>query len=219
MPKRRAQEKYNPNDYVISEPQGDPAIPSSQATVFLSTDGAPAAEYQEPIPLEFPALAEIQVDKLDVNFSYDVEIVKQPQNGQAMITNVYTECHGSVLDPTGYSQPPSDDHYPPPEANHSYNPHHTASPHIDPNIDSYPPVGTNYFPVPPRPFGEPHVQQEHTEVFYPSQALDPYPVLMAAPSLDMPPHHGFFKEMGFDAPVPGEVQDFCYPYAHFNHTY
>lgn len=214
MPKPKAQEKYNPTDYLVIEPPGAPTIASAQANGTLLTDGTPAAEYQEPTPTEHPAPAqtEIQVDKLGLHadFSYDMELPKEPQYDQVATANVYTECHEPpVTYPTRHPQPPPDGYYTPPEAISSYHSYPTTIPRMFTDASVYPRqypenhrmVINNYRPSPPQLFAEPHIRPEYLETLYPSQASNPPSWLMPPPPLGMPPHHNYFEEMGFGMPA------------------
>ena len=200
---------YNSRDYIILEKQV-PVAPNTHTTGLLFTDGTPATKYQETMSTEpsTPAHAEIHVDKLNVDYSYEVEI---PQRHKIIPANAYTECYGS----TSHAQPPSDDYNPPLEAGPSYYPHPATAAHIDTNLGSYPTMDVSYFPVLPQPSAESHIQLGDMEVFGPLQAPDAYSMPMPAPSLDVP-HHDFFEGMGFDAQFQ---QSFYHPDPHFNYMY
>lgn len=227
MPKPKSQEKYNSRDYVIIEPKV-PAIPSAQATGILLTDGAPTAEYQEVASIDRPTHTEIQMDKLGLNvdFSYDVELDREPQHSQTISPVVYTEYHRpSVTHPTLYPQQPSDNYYTPSEAILLHDSYPTAAPHMATDANLYPEnmVVNNYFPAPPQPLAESHVQPEYSDVLHPSQVLDPQS------SPDMSPQYDFFEEMGFSMPESelfqqpqyqrAQFQPFYHPSANFSHLY
>jgi hypothetical protein len=242
MPKQKAQEKYNPKDYVFIGPR-DPAMPSAQATGIFLTDGVPAAQYQEPALIECgaPAHTVIQMDQLDLgtNFSYDVELPREPQHSQDISPNIHPDFYRSSAATylPHYTQAPSDGYYTPPEATPSHYSYPTGVPHITTNADLYPqqypenhPAAVDdYFPPPPQPLVEPHHQPEYSEVLHHSQVSDPQSVPITPHSLDMPPQHDFFEEMGFGMPKPepfqrpqyqpAQFQPFHHPDAHFNHSY
>ena len=217
MPKQKAQEKYDSNNYVTIG-SGAPNIPSTQMTEILLINGAPVAEYQETVPIErrAPAHTEIQVDKLDLNvdFSYDVELPREPQCSQGISQNPYTEYHGSSITHTRRHQLPSDGYYTPPEVNPLPPSYPATTLHVatDANFcpqqypENYPTAVTDHFPAPPQPVAEPH----------PS----PVPILQA--SLGMPPYHDPFGEMGFiisEALEQTQFQYFYHPNDHFNYMY
>lgn len=213
MPKPKGQEKYNPTEYLVIERPGTPTIPSTQATGTLLTDGAPAAEYQGPTPVEppTPAQTEIQVDKLGLHadFSYDMELPQEPQHGQVSTANMCTEYHEPPATyPICHSQPPSDSYYTPPEAIPSDHSYPTAIPHVLTNASVYPPyqypenypvANSSYRPLPPQPFAEPYARPADLGTVYPPQASKP-------PSWSMPPHHNFFEEVGFGMRVNEQLQ-------------
>lgn len=228
--KLKGQEKYSQGEYVIIQ-QGVPTVPSAQETGTLLTDGAPTAEYMPTEPYA-PADTEIQMDKLGLNvdFSYDVELV--PQYSQGISPNAYTECHGSCATHPIFHPQPSEGYYTPPEAIpllYSYPA--SAPPHMaaDANLysdqyqGSYPMAVSDYFSVPPQPFAEAHIQPEYSETFHPSRVPGPHSLQVSPPSLDTP-HHEFFGEMGFGMPEPDLFQQphFQRSYhldAHLNHMY
>lgn len=242
MPKLKAQERYNAEDYVLIEQQKVPTIPSAQTTGVLFTDGALAAEYQEPAPLERPAplQAEVQMDKLGLNidFSYDVELPQEPQCSQIATENMYTECHRPLTThPTSHSQPPSGGYYTPQEATYPYHPYSTMAPYMPTGTNFYPqqhpenyPVAFNgCFPAPPQSFVEPRVRPEYLEMVCPSQISSSHLVPMPLFSFNMPHQCNFFEETGFGMPAPEQFQQlydqqpqpllFYHPNAHFNHVY
>lgn len=217
MPKQKAQEKYDSNNYVTIG-SGVPNIPSTQMTEILLINGAPAAEYQESVQIErrAPAHTEIQMDKLGLNvdFSYDVELPREPRYSRGISQNPYTECHGSSIAHNRCHQLPFDGYYTPPDANPLHHSYPAAAPYIttDANFypqqypENYPMAVTDHFPAPPQPVAEPH----------------PSPVPIPQASLDMPPHHDSFGETGFIIPEPFEqpqYQYFYHPNDYFNYVY
>lgn len=227
--KVKGQEKYNRGEYVIIQ-QGVPTVPSAQETGTLLTDGAPTAEYVPTEPYYTPAHTEIQMEKLGLNvdFSYDVEL--EPQYSQGISPNAYTECHGSSATHQFFHAQPSEGYYTPPQAI-PYSYPAGASPHMaaDANFysnqyqGSYPMAVSNYFPAPPQPFAEAHIQLGYSETFHPSQVPNPHSLQVSPPSLDTP-HHEFFGGMGFGMPEPElfqqpHFQPFYHPDTHLNHMY
>ncbi|KAF9653652.1 hypothetical protein BDM02DRAFT_1645974 [Thelephora ganbajun] len=236
MPKPKAQEKYNPTDYLIIESPDVPAVPSTQATGTVLTARAPAAEYQEPTPIErpVPVQTEIQVDELGINakFSYDVELLQEPHYGQANTRNAYTECQSSPATyPTYHSQTPSDGYHTLPDAGSPYLPYDsypTAVPYMPTNANShynhYPehyPVAINHYVSPQsQSFVEPDVQPKYWETLDPSQALNPPSWPMHTPCFEFPSRHNFFAGMGFGMRAPNQPQPLYQPNADFhNHVY
>lgn len=222
MRKPKAQEKYNSTDYLVAEKPDDsvaemPAVPTAQTAGDPPTDQTHLAEYHEPTPTAYPAPAqtEIQVDKLGLNvdFSYDVELLQEPQYGQVTATNVYSEHHMlPATHPTYDSQTHSGGYYTSPGAIPTYYPYPAvtsytlanANLHSHPYPGSYPVAVNNYIPQQPQSFVELHDQPEYLEMFSNWQVAYP-PCPVPPPSLEMPCYPNSF-EMGFGMPIPEQFQ-------------
>ena len=212
MAKPKAQEKYNQLDYVTIELPG-PAIPSTTAAQPSPIDSV--AKYQEaeaPTPMQ----TEIQVDKLgiDTNFSYDVVLPQESQDGQVVNPGAYSGCHDPSLPyPIDCPNTPLDDHFVPQQstpccyspldaaANATYVTNNVTNVSVNATFLPSNPVNTTY--IPPnsyshqyQPFVGSYEQQEYRGAFYTPQASQPVPWSMPLPLVGVS-QHDFFQQVGF----------------------
>lgn len=116
----KEQEKYNPIEYLWIDQIGAPTAPSTQATGMLSTDGTPAAQYQEPPAPPLPQ-TDIWVEDFhfNIDLSYEVELSQDHPSPQPFagshVSPEYLETflHLQASDYASGSTPPSLDVSPP----------------------------------------------------------------------------------------------------------
>lgn len=209
-PKPRGKEKYNPADFTILV-NAPPTLSAVQANGVSFTDGPPVVQYQ--VEPSVPARTGIKVDELgiDVDYSYDIELTKEPWNDQVANANAYTEWHtlpsshsgiGPAQSPLPYNPHPC----PPPgttcdkngvdsydQSSVDFYDQNNISSFIPNNADLYRQQCRQSFsqainshpPVPSPPFMEPHVLPG----YYPPQASHHALLSTPSPTYGMPGAH------------------------------